>query len=312
MRKNIEIEALRGIAILLVLIAHYPAIIPWMNHNYYNELTNYFEFGVGVDLFLCISGYLVSMSLLNAMGKSKSEKGLFVFKQFFIKRAFRLFPSAYQLVAITLAFTIFYNENESFGSISSNLKQTIAISAFLYNAYVYYLITYTKEIVTFGPYWSLSLEQQFYILLPATLFIFGKRLLGFSMLLMIVSQWVGREISPSVLWVYFRLDGMMLGVLLFLMSRYSSNIYRSLTPCFMKNPKLSFIINAIILTLLISAARLTVWARPDIIISLGATSLVWIASYSNGYGISESIVNSALNQNRCTRLCDLSSSYADD
>jgi peptidoglycan/LPS O-acetylase OafA/YrhL len=62
-KKTLEIEALRGVAVGLVLIARYLAITPWLPHTTYNAVAQYFRFGDGVDLFFVISGYVVGQSL---------------------------------------------------------------------------------------------------------------------------------------------------------------------------------------------------------------------------------------------------------
>ena len=59
--KNREIEQLRAVSICLVLVAH----VIWLSPFIYARvvpLFQYASFGVGVDLFFCISGYVVAKS----------------------------------------------------------------------------------------------------------------------------------------------------------------------------------------------------------------------------------------------------------
>src|SRR5262249_36837588 len=85
-----ELDVLRGIAILLVLMAHQP--VP--------KAGQLARFGLtGVDLFFVLSGYLIGGILL-AERYSRGQVGV---KQFYLKRALRIWPPYYACLAATLA-----------------------------------------------------------------------------------------------------------------------------------------------------------------------------------------------------------------
>lgn len=82
-----DIQALRGLAILLVLLHH--AKLDFLSAGY-----------LGVDIFFVISGYLITRIV-----RKDIENGVFTFSRFYFRRAKRLLPAAYTtlLVAIILS-----------------------------------------------------------------------------------------------------------------------------------------------------------------------------------------------------------------
>src|SRR5262249_2319127 len=114
---NLEIEGLRGVSILFVLIAHAHLIAPG------SALTSVVrvnaQLGTGVDLFFCISGYVISRVLIEELDRARLRGAgatWDVLKRFWIKRAFRLLPSAYVTIALTLLFTALFRD-DLFGSL---------------------------------------------------------------------------------------------------------------------------------------------------------------------------------------------------
>src|SRR6202021_37192 len=81
-----DIDALRAIAILEVLAYHVD--FSWMSGGY-----------VGVDVFFVISGYLIS----GLISEEISQTGNFDFRHFYIRRARRLFPALFMVIAATFS-----------------------------------------------------------------------------------------------------------------------------------------------------------------------------------------------------------------
>src|SRR5262245_1722109 len=74
-----QLDLLRGIAVLVVLLVHYP---------YFKV----FEVGwVGVDLFFVLSGFLISGLLFNDWKQNQSIS----LSRFFIRRGFKIYPAFY-------------------------------------------------------------------------------------------------------------------------------------------------------------------------------------------------------------------------
>ena len=88
-KRKIELDILRGMAILLVLMRHTP--IGPITHN----------IGwIGVDLFFVLSGYLISGLIFSEIVKT----GKFDAKRFLIRRAFKIFPMFYLSLLIYIVF----------------------------------------------------------------------------------------------------------------------------------------------------------------------------------------------------------------
>jgi peptidoglycan/LPS O-acetylase OafA/YrhL len=138
-------QGLRGVAVLAVLLYHArPSILP---------------FGyLGVDVFCVISGYSVAMSAM----KERRLTGQFKPLQFLVRRARRLLPTLLFVLAVTLpACAIFLPVSE----VRSNAWTALAASGVSANFKL--LIDHGDYFgVTKTPYlhlWSLSMEEQFYI-----------------------------------------------------------------------------------------------------------------------------------------------------
>lgn len=141
-----KIDSLRFVAALMVLISH------WL---YYFPVVRALDLGeMGVDLFFTISGFLITLQLLNF--KSKVEENSLgrgaIFKEFYIRRAFRIFPLYYLIVIFSAAF----NEGEIREALPYNL-------AFLSN---FYIIEVQHWPSIFSHFWSLSVEEHFYLFWP--------------------------------------------------------------------------------------------------------------------------------------------------
>ena len=141
-----DITALRGVAIISVILFHInPEIFPGGF--------------LGVDIFLVISGYLISLSV-----SKEIERGRFSIKEFFKRRVMRLFPVLYLVLFVTSIFAwswMLPNALENYG-------QSIIATIFLGNNILLYLTSGYWDLASeYKPLlhtWSLGLEEQFYIL----------------------------------------------------------------------------------------------------------------------------------------------------
>ncbi len=170
------LDAVRGIAILLVLICHYA--LPLV--DYFESRagrTFYALLGAtrhGVDLFFVLSGFLITGILLN----SRDRPGYF--KNFIARRTLRIFPLYYGVLVVVLLIAprvIPFTTSETEELISDQWS----------------LWTYTSNLLMFhsqswhfqwtwidlSHFWSLAIEEQFYLAWP--------------LLVLVVSpQWIGR------------------------------------------------------------------------------------------------------------------------
>ena len=134
-----ELDALRGIAALLVVFFHFT-----MKKNNFDH---FFKLGTtGVDLFFMISGFVIFMSL------ERISKGI----DFAINRLSRLYPTYW--FSVTFTFTVF-----SLVTICKEEFSAIYILKYLGNMtmFQFYLMIPNLD----GPYWTLIIEMNFYIIL---------------------------------------------------------------------------------------------------------------------------------------------------
>ena len=154
-----SLDGVRFFAIISVLIFH--IYEPWMPGGF-----------LGVDLFFLISGFIITRNL---QGQFEDRK--FSFIGFYLKRIARLLPAASIVIALTLIASLYFS--------SEQLRETYAqtgIYAALSAVNIYFNLTasyfdQTSHINVFLHYWSLSVEEQFYIVWPILVLI-GVRLTG--------------------------------------------------------------------------------------------------------------------------------------
>ncbi|QLL64365.1 acyltransferase family protein [Sinorhizobium mexicanum] len=160
-----DIQALRGLAVLLVVLYH-ARIEP---------------FGyLGVDIFFVISGFLIT-----GLIKTQLEQSRFSFWDFYYRRAKRLLPAAYVVIALTTIAAPFFLSDMGMQEFRNQVLGALTLTG---NIVLWFQSDYfggaaeTKPLLHF---WSLAVEGQCYLLLPAFLALTPKRwwLTGVSSLL---------------------------------------------------------------------------------------------------------------------------------
>jgi len=165
-----DIEGLRAIAIGAVLLFH--AGIPGMDGGF-----------IGVDVFFVISGFLITGLLVRDIAKS----GRVDFASFYARRARRLLPAALVVVAVTVAASYFILSSVDFPPVAGD-----GTAAALYVSNYRFALTATDYFAQDVPpspllhYWSLGVEEQFYLFWPLLTFV-GVRLLGVRRLWWLIS-----------------------------------------------------------------------------------------------------------------------------
>ena len=201
--KIADIELLRGMAVIFVLIEHLPLnLFPWMSGQG-TRLYYYFGFWTGVDLFFAISGFVITRSLLPMLEMTSGAAAFFnATLSFWVRRAWRLLPSAWLWLAIILVLSLAFNHSHAFWSFRANLEATVAAVLDVANFRILLVYGKSEPGVAF-PYWSLSLEEQFYILLPIALFFAGRRLPWVLGALILAQFFIVRVGSSPNIWEAF-------------------------------------------------------------------------------------------------------------
>jgi peptidoglycan/LPS O-acetylase OafA/YrhL len=148
-----DIDGLRALAVLLVVIYH--AFPQWLPAGF-----------IGVDIFFVISGYLISQIVFENL-----HQGTFSFKEFYVRRVLRIFPA---LILVLLA-CYAYGWRDWLADDFALLGKHIAAGAlFVSNIALWQESGYFDQSAELKPLlhlWSLGIEEQFYLIWPAFIFI---------------------------------------------------------------------------------------------------------------------------------------------
>ncbi|HEX3344405.1 MAG TPA: acyltransferase family protein, partial [Polyangiaceae bacterium] len=170
-----EIERLRAMAILMVMVVHWDTfqkLLPDVADHSWS----------GVDLFFVISGFVVTLSLVRLLPALDGEATFLdaferakqALKTFYTRRFFRIMPAALAALLIDRFMMTVFPQN--FGTPKGWFAEVVAFYGGVYN----YAHAYHAE-YRMGVYWSLAVEEHFYLILPV-LFVAlrttNRRLLG--------------------------------------------------------------------------------------------------------------------------------------
>ena len=166
------IDGLRALAIVSVILFHFDRAV--------------FGAGfIGVDVFFVISGYLITSILLSDM-----EAGRFSIARFYQRRIARIFPVFFIVLSATIIAGSMIYSAQDFASLGANAA---AAALSLINMKLLFQGTYFKISQDAQPllhYWSLAVEEQFYVVFPLYLFCvtrLWRRALSINLLLSFIS-----------------------------------------------------------------------------------------------------------------------------
>jgi len=207
-----EIDTLRAIAVLAVIIYH---------ANFYLFGSLVFSGGyLGVDIFFIISGYLITSIIL----KELIEKDSFSFKNFYIKRIKRILPALLFVMLVSIPFSWIYLYPTDLVSFSKSILYSLGFTS---NFYFHFSgLEYGSPEGLLKPFlhtWSLSVEEQYYILFPIGLVLvfkfLKKHLLYFFLICFVISlllaDWGSKNYpSATFYFLHTRIWELILGSLL--------------------------------------------------------------------------------------------------
>ena len=143
-----SLNGLRGISIILVVLSHLPI-------NYSSLEFKIFNGHLGVNIFFCLSGFLITTLCL----KEKQSTGSISLSFFYTRRILRIFPVAYLYLALLYLLNIIYH---------LDIANFQLLAAMFYITDFSYFRSHNFTWFT-GHYWSLSVEEQFYLIFPYVL-----------------------------------------------------------------------------------------------------------------------------------------------
>lgn len=193
-----EIDGIRAIAVLAVMIAH--SGVGFLPGGF-----------AGVDVFFVISGYLISGIVLRDL-----EVGKFSFRKFYARRARRIFPALFfMLLTVSIAAWVLLTPSELKDYSASAFFSLIFVSNFYFIDFTSYFAP-SAHFIPLLHTWSLAIEEQFYVIFPLLAFasyrLGGKKALWMAVICLLVasfalSEWGWRNkpeenyfFSPSRFW----------------------------------------------------------------------------------------------------------------
>lgn len=242
----LDIEVLRAIAVMVVVLHHLNGTLyRFPQDSTVAYLYTYVNGGVGVDLFFAISGFVIARSLLPRFSQRLNPQQFkSIAFSFWVRRAARLLPSAWLWLAIILLLQIFFNESGTFGTLKANIEATVA--AVLQIANVRFADGFMRyELGASFVYWSLSLEEQFYLVFPFLALLARKKLVTLLLIIICIQLMQARGIWLMM----FRTDAICFGVLVAMM--HSTVFYKAFSGIFQKHVVVAAILMTILLILLI-------------------------------------------------------------
>jgi peptidoglycan/LPS O-acetylase OafA/YrhL len=152
--RQVAPDVLRSLAILLVMLVHLPlsatpaALAPVREYGW-----------LGVDVFFVLSGYLIGTQLFKEMARTGSVD----FTSFYLRRAFRIFPAFFVVLAIYAFIPVLRD--------SPTMQPLWKFATFTVN-----LGFDPRGGNAFSQAWTLAVEEQFYLVLPVLVLLAFKRI----------------------------------------------------------------------------------------------------------------------------------------
>jgi peptidoglycan/LPS O-acetylase OafA/YrhL len=273
-----SLDGYRGLAVSAVIISH----IFFVKDNFVSKL---FSGSWGVTLFFVISGFLITTLLL----REKSITGRVSVRNFYIRRVLRIFPVAYFFLIIL--FLINTPLELSIGS-----KEFISAAIYTKNL----PIPGTYDSWHLGHFWSLSVEEQYYIWAPIVLLAGMRRFVTVALITILCAH-----ITTYLYFSHFHDSSLLLYTHKLLLPQVPILIGSLGAILLFERPKLKPIIGStgclglLIISMIFSAGLITI--IPDLLRSL-LTSIALIILISASTGSQKNLFISAINSPLPTRI----------
>lgn len=207
-RRIPALDGWRGIAILLVLFDHIQSALTGRYLKSWTETGQH-----GVTIFFVLSGFLITSKLIE--GRANLHR-------FYIRRFFRLMPAAWVYLIFLFGFDFLFKQHQL------SIREAVSC-IFFYRNY----LGNTGSLVA-SHFWSLSMEEQFYIVWPCLLLLLGirkGRWVAAGAALLFASYRLVRWDYYNRLWFNYRTevraDAILIGCLLALL--FTSQKFRDVT-----------------------------------------------------------------------------------
>ena len=228
MKRVTQLDGVRGIAILLVLIWHYVFcqiswhFLVWQISPESKRILGYCMRAIsatwsGVDLFFVLSGFLIAGVLLDHRDTSN------YFRVFYLRRICRIFPLYFLLLGLFVCVGASpVSAAPRFLWVFANPMPIWSYATFTQNIFMGIRSDFGSHWL--GITWSLAIEEQFYLVLPLLIYLLPRRsILLSSFLAAVLAAPVLRYVSPglhAVVDMPWRADSLLSGASLALLVRW--------------------------------------------------------------------------------------------
>jgi peptidoglycan/LPS O-acetylase OafA/YrhL len=202
------LDGLRALAILLVIPHNtylFTTIRGWLVPFAWVANAGW----VGVQLFFVLSGFLITRNLLESRGADN------YYSAFFARRILRIFP-LYFLVLIVFLLVL-----PEFVDLSPDVRSSYANQTWLWLFLSNWAEPYGREVYWFPHFWSLAVEEQFYLIWPVVIALTPTRrlipicgaLMGVALVIRIVLLKAGAPLETAYMLTVCRMDALACGAL---------------------------------------------------------------------------------------------------
>jgi peptidoglycan/LPS O-acetylase OafA/YrhL len=165
-----QLDAIRGISVLSVFFFH--AYKPAGINQFFTFLLSHM--GMGLDVFFVLSSFLITFLGINEYQTS----GSFLFKKYFIRRALRIWPLYFLLM---IFFFLVVENVANYNGVHITMPPPIYYLFFISNFYLEDHVFFLRLL------WTLSVEEQFYIVWGLCLLFFQRKIEWIILLFVLIS-----------------------------------------------------------------------------------------------------------------------------
>ena len=216
------LDGIRGLAVALVMFQHF-----FQGCNKGTALGDQLVFGLasrswmGVDLFFVLSGFLITGILWDTKGSKH------YFKNFYARRMLRIFPAYYAVLLVFFVVIPLLSNPGLSAYVEDSLPDQIWHWTYLSNFRIAWQESWYAHLFP-NVFWSLAIEEQFYLIWPLVVFLCKRRALYVicaGLLATSVALRIALAIDPDTNWITSfvltptRMDGLVVGASLALLLR---------------------------------------------------------------------------------------------
>lgn len=151
-----DVEGLRAVAVVAVVLFH--AGVSWLSGGY-----------VGVDVFFVISGFLITGLLL----REHEQRGRISIPGFYARRARRILPAAMLVITLSVLASYYIQNFLQYAQVAQDGRWAALFAANIHFASVGGYFQQSRAPSPLEHYWSLAVEEQFYVVWPTLVLITG-------------------------------------------------------------------------------------------------------------------------------------------